>query len=256
MNRGVLTGTARPGFQLWEPTLRAFVTAGTAAPTQPALGNATRWAEFMVKPTGRVFYRGGITFGSTTTYGAGEHVWAVDLPVPANRSSGGADIPVGRAWAWQGTAASPQLNVVLTPTLMDPFEPGGRQSQEDSWLHFFTPYVLAKGTGTIASGATAVTVTHGLVDFDASAYDVQVVPTATTTNNCGIWFVDTVTATGFNVNVRSNPGASGFAFAWKVRGEPNGTPDGGLGLLINRNRPYSHVSGHSIAWSVEYEARR
>lgn len=249
--QGLYKGLTRPGWQEYTPELRGF--GGT--PVQPDLGNAFGYGRYLVKPSGLVTYQGGITFGSTTSFGSGEQVWGVRLPVPANRSSGGADLPIGNAWAWQGTAASPQINVPLTPTLMDPITAGGgSQSNEDYYAQFFLPYLIAVGTNTIASGTTSVTVTHGLAAWTPAAYDITIMPTATTTNNCLPFYVDTIDADSFNVNVKSNPGASGFAFSWKVRGEPNNSST--FDLLVNHRRPFVWGSGHTLAWNLTYEARR
>lgn len=252
-SRGVYRGLQRPGWQEYTPDLRGF--SASTEPTQPALGNSTLYGRYLVKPSGLVVVQGGITFGSTATFGANDQVYGIRLPVPANRSSGGADLPIGAAWAWQGAAASPQLNVQLTPTLMDPIAGGGgAQSNEDYWAQLFCPYVLALGTGTITSGNTSVTITHGLVDYIPNASDVLIVPTATTSNNCLPFYVDTPTATTFDVHVKSNPGASGFAFSWKLRGEPNSSAN--FCILANHNRPWVWASGHSITWNLTYEGRR
>ncbi len=72
------------------------------------------------------------------------------------------------------------------------------------------------GAGTIANGATTVTITHQTLLGSHTASDIRITPTATSTNDVGPWWVDTVTATQFTVNVRNDPGASGFHFAWRV----------------------------------------
>jgi hypothetical protein len=71
------------------------------------------------------------------------------------------------------------------------------------------------GTGAITSGNTAATITHGL-DITPRAQDITVTPTATCTADPGNIWVDTVGATTFAVNCRTNPSTSGMAFAWKV----------------------------------------
>lgn len=72
------------------------------------------------------------------------------------------------------------------------------------------------GTGTIASGSTSVTVTHGLGKTPVAA-DISVTPTANTTTDPGNLWVDTISSTQFNVNCRTNPGVSGMAFSWQAR---------------------------------------
>jgi hypothetical protein len=71
------------------------------------------------------------------------------------------------------------------------------------------------GSGTITSGNTAVTITHGLAVTPA-ARNISITPTATTTTDPGNLWVDTITSTQFNVNCRTNPGASGMAFDWQA----------------------------------------
>jgi hypothetical protein len=74
------------------------------------------------------------------------------------------------------------------------------------------------GTATIPGAATSVTVAHGLSSFLASisAANISVTPT----NNLGaasrLW-VSNVTATTFDVNCDTNPGAGGATFAWSAR---------------------------------------
>jgi parallel beta-helix repeat protein len=71
------------------------------------------------------------------------------------------------------------------------------------------------GTGSIASGATTATVTHGLAVTPA-AKDIRVVLTENPTNDPGIVWIDTIGATTFAVNCRSDPGASNLDFAWRA----------------------------------------
>lgn len=252
-NRGVYSGVKRGGWQDFAPEIRSFAQSGT--PVSPVLGNAQTYARWLRRPSGLIVYQGGITFGSTTTFGSSTQVWGVNLPYPANRSSGGADLPIGTAWCWKGASANPSTNVNLVPTLMDPLVAGGGSgSNEDNYMQFFLPYLIDQGTATILSGTTSVVVAHNLSSWTATASDIQLTPTATTSNNPGILFADTFTATGFTVNCKANPGASNLAFAWKLRGEPN--QSSAFDLLVNQNRPYVHASGHLLAWQVAYEGRR
>lgn len=71
------------------------------------------------------------------------------------------------------------------------------------------------GAANIASGATTTTITHGLAVTPIAA-NIQITPTTNTTNNFGNIWVSNITSTNFVVNVRSDPGASGFAFNWSV----------------------------------------
>lgn len=74
---------------------------------------------------------------------------------------------------------------------------------------------LGSGTATITSGNTTVTVTHG-AGVTPNAQDIVVCPTNSPTNDPGHWWVDTIGSSTFKINVRTNPGASGASFAWRV----------------------------------------
>lgn len=252
-NRGILPGLkSEAGWQTYNRNdlLRAFTFGGT--PTQPTLGSSTVNAQYSHdRQTGTVAYQGMIQFASDATFGSGDHVWAVRLPVPAYRSLGGADLPVGTGWAWQGSAGN--RNMALRATLMDPLTPDGNQTNEDYYAQFFLPYMLATGSGTITSAATSVTITHGLGTTPAPE-DITITPTGTTTNNIVMWYIDTITSTQFNVNVRTAPGASTFPFNWKARAEPNGSAT--FDLLTNSLRPFTWASGYVLAWHLRYQARR
>lgn len=71
------------------------------------------------------------------------------------------------------------------------------------------------GTATVASGTTSITVAHGL-DVTPSAEDIQVTPTNDPTNDVGNFWVDTVGATNFNINVGADPGTGGATFSWSA----------------------------------------
>lgn len=72
------------------------------------------------------------------------------------------------------------------------------------------------GTTTITTGNTSVSVTHGLA-FTPRAHEISVVPTNSPTNDPGWFYITSVGATTFTINVRTNPGASGASFAWSAR---------------------------------------
>ncbi len=71
------------------------------------------------------------------------------------------------------------------------------------------------GTATINSGATSVTVTHGLA-VTPTLDDISVVLGENPTNDPGNVWVDTITATQFNINCRNDPGASNLDVAWQA----------------------------------------
>lgn len=75
------------------------------------------------------------------------------------------------------------------------------------------------GTATIANGNTSIVVTHGLATTPTR---VQITPRENPTNAVSFWWVDTLTATQFTININADPGASGLDFDWRaVVGEGN-----------------------------------
>jgi polygalacturonase len=73
----------------------------------------------------------------------------------------------------------------------------------------------ASGTGTILSGATTATLTHGL-SVTPAAKDLVVNFTENPTNDPGNFWVSGISATQFVVNVRNDPGASNLDFTWRA----------------------------------------
>jgi len=71
------------------------------------------------------------------------------------------------------------------------------------------------GTGSIASGATAATITHGL-SVTPTVDDIMVTLAENPTNTPGAIWVDTITSTQFNVNCENDPGASNLDFGWRA----------------------------------------
>lgn len=71
------------------------------------------------------------------------------------------------------------------------------------------------GTATITSTNTSVSVTHG-AGYTPSSSDITVTPTNNPTNDPGWFWISSIGATTFDINVRSDPGASGATFAWRV----------------------------------------
>lgn len=77
-------------------------------------------------------------------------------------------------------------------------------------------YIAANtGTATINSGATTAVVTHGLARTPTAAL-IRVAFTENPTNDPGNWWLSSVGATQFTVNVRSDPGASSLDFSWSA----------------------------------------
>jgi len=73
----------------------------------------------------------------------------------------------------------------------------------------------ASGTGSVLSTATTDIITHGL-DETPSAKDINITFTEQGDNDYGRWWVDTITATVFTLNVTADPGASNLDFEWQA----------------------------------------
>ncbi len=90
----------------------------------------------------------------------------------------------------------------------------GNQTKRDN-LGYLTENT---GTGTINSGSTSATVTHGLAETPP-ATAIRITLRENPTNDPGNIWIDTVGATTFAVNCRNNPGASNLDFAWRVEAD-------------------------------------
>lgn len=73
-----------------------------------------------------------------------------------------------------------------------------------------------EGTGTINSGATSATITHGLA-YTPSRAEITITLGEDPTNTPGAIFVTSIGATTFDVNSENDPGASNLDFSWSVR---------------------------------------
>jgi hypothetical protein len=73
----------------------------------------------------------------------------------------------------------------------------------------------AKGTGTINSGTTSATITHGL-SYTPTLAEVSIIWGENPTNTVGTWWVSGITSTQFVLNVENDPGASNIDFGWSV----------------------------------------
>lgn len=73
------------------------------------------------------------------------------------------------------------------------------------------------GTATVLSGTTSVVVTHGLSQSPAvSGRDISVTPTNSLGNAAKFW-ISTVGATTFTINVNVDPGAATATFVWNAQ---------------------------------------
>ena len=79
--------------------------------------------------------------------------------------------------------------------------------------------IVSKNTGiaTISSGSTLVNVTHGLASplpAAVTGYKIQVTPIETLAS-ASYWWVDTIGATTFRINVNANP-TQDVDFRWTI----------------------------------------
>ena len=75
---------------------------------------------------------------------------------------------------------------------------------------------------TITSGSTSVTVNHGLssnIVGSPEVGEIHITPAGSSTNLVSAFWVSNVTNTSFDVNVNTDPGASGWSFGWQVSRE-------------------------------------
>lgn len=255
MNRGLISGIGPElAWKPYNPRTPLLVGCSTSGgtPTQPLLGSSMVLARYRHdRQSGLVFYQGSIQFASDASFGSGEDFWAVHMPVPAYRSLGGADLPIGNGWAWKGSAGN--SNQMLRCTLADPFFPIAGTA-EDNYLQFFIDQNIASGTGSITSTNTTTTITHNL-GATPNAQDIRIVGTSNPTNNVQVVYVTGITSTQFVVNVKNSPGTNPFNFSWKIMQEPNASTV--MDLLVNSLRPLGPwASGYVLGWNVMYQARR
>lgn len=76
------------------------------------------------------------------------------------------------------------------------------------------------GTGTIASGATSVSISFpSTMTVTPNVSNITITPTNNPTTDPGNMYVTSVTASGFTVSCRTNPGSGGATFVWRARCE-------------------------------------
>ena len=70
------------------------------------------------------------------------------------------------------------------------------------------------GTATLANGNTTIVVTHNMTNTPLVG-EIQVTPIETLAS-ASFWWVDTITATQFTINVDTNP-TQDVDFAWQIK---------------------------------------
>ena len=276
MNDGLLDGLVTTGPQTFTPVgspIQAFKTGGS--PTQPTMGASILRAMYSLDGDGFCTYQGEIQFGTGFVPGAAvggvvntafdDEVWGFRLPVPALRSLGGADLPIGRGWASGGTVNNRNQGTRIT--LMDPLAPDGLFGNEDYYCQMFIQNLLSSGTSgetnspAFGSGATSVTITHGL-GHTPNPLDIHVTWTNKPSTAPADWWVDTVTSTTFKLNLGASSTTTRATYAWKINALPNASAN--FDLLLNSARPFGILSGNTyawlpgmiIGWDVTYQVRR
>lgn len=258
MNPGV-----RPGFKNkwydYKPTLYGVVHTGGSAPaSQPDIGNGTIWGSYRLSPTGVVDCKGGIVFGSSSTFGSGDDLWIISLPYKLYKWTGSSVNPTGVVLLWQGSSATPSYTKVgLATNLEGDFVPFATGDNNDSYFSIGGINPVSNGTGTITN-ATPATITHNL-GMTPTAYDITITPTSLTAGSAapGMVYVDTITSTQFNVNTQNALGASkSLGFSWKADALPSGAAGDYYTSNVGSKKPWTWASGHSITWTMSYESRQ
>lgn len=249
-NVGFVAGQNTNAWKKYEPRLRAF----GGSPVQHAPSDERnlqgRW---LLTNQGLVKFFTQITFAAGDTLPSGEtFCLAITLPYPANRSSGGADLPIGTAMLWQGPSANPSPMMIGQVSLADAVAGFAAQGEEDKFCQVFLANMIAFGGPVdFASGATTATVTHGLPGAPA-AYDIKLTPTNVPSTNTAWYAVQNVTATTFDIVIKTSSTTTPAQFYWKIEALPSSA----LFQLMGSRRPWTWAAGHSISIQGEYEARR
>ena len=71
------------------------------------------------------------------------------------------------------------------------------------------------GTGSVLSATTSIAVAHGLA-VTPTIENISITFGEQADNDYGRWWVDTIGATTFTLNVSADPGASNLDFGWRV----------------------------------------
>ena len=86
-----------------------------------------------------------------------------------------------------------------------------------SWSKLVSGLGSGSGLGSVASGTTTDVITHGL-SYTPTIDQIIITFAEQGSNNYGRWWVSTIGATTFTVNISANPGASNLDFGWRVVG--------------------------------------
>lgn len=246
-NLGIFGGLSATAWRRYTPDIKGFSTTGGSI-VQPILGDPTqRLGKYLITNQGLVIGHAQITFSAADSLGSNDTVWGVSLPA---RALGATDLPIGTAMLWQGAAANPSLMLVGQLTPMDPLLPAGTQGAQSQFGQVFISKLIAYGSGAIANNFSAIQITHGLGETPVAS-DIHVTWTNGPSTNPQGWWIDGITSTVFNLNVRSGSTVTSASFAWKIEAEPNASA--GFALLMSSTKPWTWASGHSIGFTFQYQ---
>lgn len=255
MNRGSLLGSTQPQIQFYEPTMICAANSGT--PTHPSLtrvdGHSYQFGRFVQLSPSLVYVEIQLQFlgaqaDSTGAVGSGG-VYCISLPpeFPLKRTNPGQiertplSPGTGMSYLSFGSASVPDVNVECVPVAADPW--ATLNGQEDSYFSAMVPYGVEWGSNSIGAALTVSTINHPL-GYAFNAYDVDTVTfKATSTQAIQHPYIDTITTTQFNVNVRQIPSTNGVNFDYKVRAEP---ATGQAGALMSPTMPWDWTKVTSI----------
>lgn len=259
--RGILAGAKPDTWKDYTPVLRAVQGLGDPAAVQPVLGaGGIARGRYQETLEGFVIAQFYFEFGTSPTPGTAT-AYAISLPKKANRWTkssllpAGADLPIGTARVSQGQAADPSFEMVVIPTLCDPFLSFG-PGDEDGYCQLFHQGCRAQGQATIAASGTSVTVTHGLND-KIRPEDITITATGTPSgSNWQYAYVTISNATQFAISTKASVGTGGQTFAWSINATPwtdSGNNPSIVPMLVRPDAPWVPTAGCLIAGELFYE---
>ena len=106
-------------------------------------------------------------------------------------------------------------NTIITGNLFEAVTTKISGSGTGNKIHDNKGYVTENsGTATVLNTTTSIAVAHGLA---ATPTRIQITPRENPTNAVSFWWVDTVDAANFTINVNADPGASNLDFDWHAQ---------------------------------------
>lgn len=250
MARGLLAGLQTTA---WRTYLPAFAVAKYGTPTPLAQGNGLAVGRYINLNNRLIAFQIQTTMGTGYSAGAGDaYVWS--LPVPAARAFPTGPTIIGQAINYHAVTGD-AYNDYAPVALADPFT--SLAGDENSWCQLWAPQSMTYGTTSIAGTATSATVTHDQA-CTPSAADIQIRMTAVSGAagaNSAHWYITTIGATTFQLNVKGAPGAGEtISYAWKIRGAPTSTGNGSTTpWLVNPGQPWPVTTNQDYFMQGYYE---